>query len=81
MTHADLVHALGHAFTHVYHQDHANAAMHCAQVRYSPITFRLAEAIHAVAYDDAYHTLPASTQQALSAVLSDRGTYEEDRGR
>ena len=33
------------AFIHHYHNDLSNAATHCAPVRYSPLTFRLALAI------------------------------------
>lgn len=56
---------------HFYHLDHSNAAVHTAPVRYSPITFRLAEALTA-----------AREGSALVAhVMADRGAYEEDKGR
>src|SRR5262245_20366830 len=42
---ADLEFVLYQAFLKMYHEDRANAAMHCAEVRYSPLTFRLAEAM------------------------------------
>lgn len=64
--------AIWHAFLHVYHQDHANAAMHCANVRYSPITFRLAELIR---------RNWAINDPQLIAVIDDLGKYEEDKGR
>ncbi len=33
------------AFLHFYHDDKSNAAIHCTDVRFSPITFRLAHAL------------------------------------
>lgn len=80
MTQATVALALGHAFLHVYHQDHANAAMHCAATRYSPITFRLAEAIHATSYDEDLFAI-GGLADAVGAVMRDRGAYEEDEGR
>lgn len=59
------------ALAHFVNADRSNAAMHCAPVRYSPITFRLAEAL-----DD----IGAKTPD-IEAVLADRGAYEEDAGR
>lgn len=66
---------LWHCFCMAYHQDHANAAMHCAPVRYSPITFRLAEQIndHTPVDTDVY--------SEVYSVLLDRGEYPEDAGR
>ena len=80
MTNSAIATALGHAFLHVYHQDHANASMHCAPVRYSPITFRLAEVIHATAYDEDLFAI-AGLAGSVGAVMGDRGRYEEDKGR
>lgn len=57
---------------HFVHADEANAAMHCAEVRYSPITFRLAEAL--VSLGENEHPL-------VVAVMLDRGAYVEDTGR
>ena len=71
--------ALTHGFFLVYHQDHANAAMHCATVRYSPITFRFAELIHAEAYDDEYFT--GGLARSVMEVINDKGAYEQDKGR
>ena len=53
------------------HRDESNAALHGSQVRYSPITFRIAEA------------LTASDRPSHLAfdVMSHAGRYEEDRGR
>lgn len=59
---------------HFVHLDESNAAIHCAQVRYSPITFRLAEYLAELDtewFDDA----------TVATVLSHVGQYEEDQGR
>lgn len=59
--------------------DESNAAIHCAPVRYSPITFRLADLVM-----ELIDELPSTTDDA-TAVLNDVnravGTYEEDKGR
>ena len=78
-TYKATVDALTAGFNLVYHQDHANAAMHCATVRYSPITFRFAELIHAAAYDDEYFT--GDLADHVMRVINDKGAYEEDKGR
>jgi hypothetical protein len=68
-----------HSFRHFVHLDHANAAIHTADVRYSPITFRLAELLDSmrpVAVPDDELSL-----QLLNEVLSHLGLYEEDPGR
>ena len=75
----DLWDALYHSFMIVYHQDHANASMHCAPVRYSPITFRLASVIHASVYDEEFFVGDLAAN--VGRVLADRGAYEEDPGR
>lgn len=72
--------ALIHSFLHFYHLDHSNAAVHTATVRYSPITFRLAEVL------GQYPWLPRSvagvhSMDKVQDVLEDRGLYEEDPGR
>lgn len=59
------------AFLHFYHADNANAQFHVADTRYSPITFRLAEALEGMVND------PGEIEE----VLSHRGQYEEDPGR
>ena len=59
------------ALKHLYHEDRANAAMHCAAVRFSPITFRLAEALRDI----------DPTDEIVAEVLMHRGTYAEDPGR
>lgn len=65
------VNALGEALRHFAHLDESNAAIHCGTVRYSPITFRLANALGDMGAADGL----------AAAVLGDMGTYEEDRGR
>jgi hypothetical protein len=67
--------ALYHSFLKMYHEDHANASMHCATVRYSPLTFRLAEQIDQLT--------PSSNEvlPEIYTVMVDRGVYQEDPGR
>ena len=65
-----------HAFAHFYHQDLANAHTHCSPVRFSPITFRLAEAL--AEWDESIGHQPA---ESVRHVLDHRGQYTEDRGR
>jgi hypothetical protein len=70
-----LIEAAYMAFRFFYHYDRSNAAVHCAEVRYSPITFRLAEAI------SGYSTVMAAEHDDLMEVLNHVGLYEEDPGR
>lgn len=73
---SDVVEVLAWAFRQNFHADHMNASIHCAPVRYSPLTFRLAEQIeHAGAVIDADHYSDVYT------VLLDKGAYAEDPGR
>lgn len=69
---------LWECFRHFAHLDEANASIHCALVRYSPITFRLAEALHAM---DVYDDLAPENASLLRAVMDHRGAYAEDSGR
>jgi len=55
--------------------DAANAAVHCAPVKYSPITFRLARALHAVWPPEEIMT------EELRRVMQHDGLYQEDAGR
>ena len=57
-------------FRHFVHLDHANAAIHCADVRYSPITFRFAEMLDAMR--DAAVPDDELSVQLLADVLSHR---------
>lgn len=72
--------ALYEAFLFFYHRDHSNAAVHVGAARYSPITFRLAEALR---QRDVYIQVVHEgwSEHELIAVWRDAGTYEEDRGR
>jgi hypothetical protein len=67
----DLSDVLMWSFQQNYHADHMNAAIHCAPVRFSPLTFRLAEALQ-----EARIIGPE-----MQDVLTDRGRYQEDPGR
>ena len=58
-------------FQHFYHNDHANAAIHLADVRFSPITFRLAEALDGTVWE---------TSDVYEVIMA-KGKYELDHGR
>lgn len=62
-------------FEHFFHMDKANACMHCAPVRFSPITFRLAEFLN-----KGYPAMFVESHD-LNEVLHHSGMYEEDAGR
>ena len=62
-------------FKQNFHLDHSNACVHMAPVRYSPITFRLAEAIGELVY------VSNERYQDVWTVLLDKDMYEEDKGR
>lgn len=64
------------AFEHFYHLDHANARIHLADVRFSPITFRLAELLSEEA-----DASDSDVTAELAEVLRHKGTYPEDPGR
>jgi hypothetical protein len=63
-------------FQHFYGLDLSNAAMHHARVRWSPITFRLAERIVWKA-----SSLSEPYSADVQRVIDDVGKYAEDRGR
>lgn len=62
-----------HVFSHFYHEDNANAAMHRSVVRYSPITFDVARLIG----EKAEGTIPITVVEVLSHI----GAYQPDPGR
>lgn len=64
------------AFLLLYHQDKANAAIHCAPVKFSPLTFRLGKVLF-----DRWPEEEEDIDPALLEVEDHRGRYEEDRGR
>lgn len=63
------------AFLHFFYLDKANAAIHTAEVRFSPVTFRLQEALDAVQYMT--DTVAAEWRE----VRDHNGKYDEDKGR
>lgn len=74
-----LVDVLYQCLRHFVHLDESNAAIHCAPVRYSPITFRLAEELDAQSHTRG--EWPTEDDGAISRVLSHIGQYDEDAGR
>ncbi len=69
---------LWECFRHFVHLDESNAAMHTAAVRYSPITFRLAE--HLAQELDTDRLTPRNNA-LLREVIEHIGVYDEDPGR
>jgi hypothetical protein len=63
---------------HFYHLDHANACMHHAPVRFSPLTFRLAELFNDMPIDKLKHP---QAMWCSEHVLKHKGAYTEDTGR
>lgn len=60
-------------FEHFYHLDKANACIHCAPVRFSPITFRLAEELEGYLDEEDWTA-------EMDEVLAESGKYPEDPG-
>lgn len=71
----DFLEPIQWAFLQNYHLDKSNACVHCSPVRFSPLTFRLFEALMAGWPEDEDIT------QEMAEVRSHHGTYQEDRGR
>jgi hypothetical protein len=63
------------SFQQNYHADQMNAAVHCAPVRFSPITFRLYEALME------QWPVGEDITEEMATVGHHRGAYEEDPGR
>ena len=62
-------------FQQNYHLDKSNAAIHCAPVRFSPVTFRILERMLELWPD--YEDIT----QEMTEVRSHIRLYEEDKGR
>lgn len=67
--------AIQWSFLYFFHMDKANACMHCAPVKFSPITFRLFDALSGLWSEDEDIT------QEMAEVRDHRGTYDLDPGR
>jgi hypothetical protein len=63
------------AFLYLYHMDKANACIHCAPVRFSPITFNLFQALM-----DGWPQTEDIIQE-MAEVRSHVGEYQADPGR
>jgi hypothetical protein len=63
-----------------YHLDKSNAAVHTSPVRYSPLTFRLAEALVDMGFLERSEPDPEGVH-ILAEVTTDAGAYAEDPGR
>lgn len=71
----ELIEAAQWAFEHFEAMDRANAKIHCAPVRYSPLTFRLCRALY-----DVWPEKEDITQE-MQWVRQHDGLYAEDTGR
>lgn len=69
---------LAHVLRHFTYADRANAAVHCAPVRYSPITFDVARML-ASQFD--LRLVADADVLLIGEVLGDVGRYELDLGR
>ena len=69
---------LWECFRHFVHLDESNASVHTASVRYSPLTFRLAE--HLMPLLDTSHLAPQN-HALLREVVGHLDAYAEDPGR
>lgn len=67
--------AIQWAFLHFYYMDKANACMHCAPVKFSPLTFRLLDALAGLWPED------EDWSQMMAEVRDHRGSYDPDPGR
>jgi hypothetical protein len=74
-----LVDLLHQCLRHFIHLDESNAAIHCAPVRYSPITFRLAQELDAQI--NSTGESPDDHDLTVARVLAHVGQYDEDSGR
>ena len=63
------------AFLQNYYLDKSNACVHCAPVRFSPLTFRLHAALVILWSEDEHET------REMAEVAEHVGLYEEDKGR
>jgi hypothetical protein len=70
-----IIGAISWAFEYFEAMDLANSKIHCASVRYSPITFRLNEALMLLWPNEEDIT------EEMGRVLQHRGQYKEDAGR
>lgn len=68
------------ALLHLYYMDKANAQMHCKPVKFSPVTFRLAEEVENF-WQREEITLSGEGHDALSEIRSHVDQYELDHGR
>lgn len=66
---------LSHCLIHFWALDISNATVHCARVRYSPITFRIAEQFEGQEVEN------EEIRRVLDILSAHRGTYPEDTGR
>jgi hypothetical protein len=64
-------------FRHFYYMDFANASIHMAQVKFSPITFAMAKELD----EGTYGPVSNETSILVNEVMTHVGQYELDTGR
>lgn len=69
---------LWQCFSYFFHKDNMNAASHDVSVKFSPITFLVAEQLDEL---DVYRFLDNNNEAMLRKVVAHKGMYPEDRGR
>jgi hypothetical protein len=70
----DLLTAAEVAFEYFFHNDYANAQIHRGKVRFSPITFALAQAL-------SQYGSYLTDNWMVATVIQHAGQYELDKGR
>jgi hypothetical protein len=73
-----LMEAMAFAFEYFYHLDMANAVIHCAEVKFSPITMELAKLLSG---SGEFISMNNSVQIDVDHVMSHEGLYDLDPGR
>ena len=70
---------VAYAFEHFYHSDMANAAIHCTEVKFSPVTMDLAKLLSGSGVS--FTELSSPVQIDIDHVMSHEGLYDLDPGR
>lgn len=73
--------AIGWCLRHFKTLDESNAAVHCATVKYSPVTFAVAQCISDLHAESEELLFSRWVLEDAKDVLSHRGAYELDTGR
>jgi hypothetical protein len=69
------------ALKRLFHEDKANAAIHTSEVRFSPLTFRLAEALSVQRWQADALSSAYWPYAIIQEVMAHKNQYPEDKGR